>query len=281
MDIYLAIKYHPNAENRRLIESITDILAAHEHTVTCVVRDIEEWGTVTLSPDALMRAAFQVIDRADLVLVELSEKGVGLGIEAGYAHAQGMPIVVIARTGSPISATLRGIATAVVYYEKVADLATLPLPSAPDRFPSSAWPYAARSVDRLLACLDGLDTDALNWSPLPTGNSLYILATHIIGNIEETVWGVVCGENVQRNREAEFQASGSDPALLLAHWQELREKIDQALAAMSSAELAQLRVHPRRGPMSGHEILVIVARHAAEHLAQAEMTRDLLANQLH
>ena len=277
MQIYLAIKYHPNAENRDLIESITDVLAADGHTVTCVVRDIEEWGTVTLSPDALMRAAFQAIDRVDLVLVELSEKGVGLGIEAGYAHAQGIPIVVIARTGSPISATLQGIATAVVFYEEIAELAHLSLPSIPDQRRSNAWPYAARSVDRLLACMDGLEADALNWCPLLSGNSLYVLAAHIIGNIEETVWGVVCGQDVQRNREAEFQASGSDSALLLMHWQELREKIDQALAAMSGAELAQLRVHPRRGPMSGHDILVVVARHAAEHLAQAEMTRDLLA----
>jgi hypothetical protein len=33
--------------------------------------------------------------------------------------------------------------------------------------------------------------------------------------------------------------------------------------------------HPRRGAISGREILIVVARHAAEHLGQAELTRDL------
>jgi hypothetical protein len=45
---------------------------------------------------------------------------------------------------------------------------------------------------------------------------------------------------------------------------------------MNGAELAAMRTHPRRGPMSANEILLVVARHAAEHLAQAELTRDLL-----
>jgi hypothetical protein len=37
-----------------------------------------------------------------------------------------------------------------------------------------------------------------------------------------------------------------------------------------------MRQHPRRGPLSGREILIVVARHAAEHLGQAELTRDLM-----
>ncbi len=38
--------------------------------------------------------------------------------------------------------------------------------------------------------------------------------------------------------------------------------------------------HPRRGWSTGREILLIVARHAAEHLGQAELTRDLLLAQM-
>ncbi|MBN1310607.1 MAG: hypothetical protein JXB30_04240 [Anaerolineae bacterium] len=34
--------------------------------------------------------------------------------------------------------------------------------------------------------------------------------------------------------------------------------------------------HPRRGQMAGRAELIIVARHAAEHMGQAELTRDLL-----
>ncbi|MCB0140064.1 MAG: DUF664 domain-containing protein, partial [Caldilineaceae bacterium] len=34
--------------------------------------------------------------------------------------------------------------------------------------------------------------------------------------------------------------------------------------------------HPRRGQMSGRAILMVVMRHAAEHMGHAELTRDLL-----
>jgi hypothetical protein len=53
----------------------------------CVTRDIEGWGERPLAAPALMQHTFAAIAESDLVIVELSEKGVGLGIEAGYAYA--------------------------------------------------------------------------------------------------------------------------------------------------------------------------------------------------
>ena len=59
-----------------------------------------------------MKRAFLEIKRAAFVLIECSEKGVGIGIEAGYAYANGIPIVVIYRSGADLSNTLSGIMTA-------------------------------------------------------------------------------------------------------------------------------------------------------------------------
>ncbi len=274
MRIYLAIKYHPDAHNRPLVQAITTALSAAGHSTVCVARDLEAWGATSFSAQELMRRSFQLIDTADLVLVELSEKGVGLGIEAGYAHAQGIPVVVAARTGADISTTLAGIASQVLFYNEPMELAQALLTSSSVK--RSIWDYAVSSVERLLGCLDGLDAAALNWQPIPQANSLFVLATHMIGNIEETVWGIICGNPVERNREAEFQAQAVDPAALQQHWQLLRQKIDDQLATFSAADLAAMRTHPRRGPMSANGILIVVARHAAEHLAHAELTRDLL-----
>ncbi len=282
MNIYLAIKYHADNANRPLIEAISDLLAAQGHTTRCIARDVEQWGALQLAPAALMHRSFQAIEWSDLMLVELSEKGVGVGIEAGYAHALAKPIIVIAPPAADLSTTLQGIAATLFRYTNIDDLKHLPWPAQPA--PSNlyaTWEYAVRSVDRLLHCVDDLSPTELNWRPLPTANSIYVLATHMIGNIEETVYGTICGQPVQRDREAEFQAQGSDSATLLADWTQLQAQIKAILYRFTATELAQLRTHPRRGALSANQILTVVARHAAEHLAQAELIRELLLAMRH
>lgn len=121
MLVYLAIKYHGDQRNRPKIEAITDALGRRGIEVTCVVRDVEQWGAVTLEPMELMRRAFDAIDEADVLLVDLTEKGVGLGIEAGYAHARSVPIVTIAEEGADISTTLRGVSHSILRYSGAAN----------------------------------------------------------------------------------------------------------------------------------------------------------------
>jgi nucleoside 2-deoxyribosyltransferase len=55
-------------------------------------------------------------------VVELSEKGVGVGIEAGYARAKGKPIITVARRESDVSDTLRGISREVFIYQDKGEL---------------------------------------------------------------------------------------------------------------------------------------------------------------
>lgn len=119
---YIAIKYHEDHANRERIEGITRALEAHGFSAYCVARDLEEWGAVHCDPPTLMRKSFEAIAASALVVVDLSEKGVGVGIEAGYAHAHRIPIVVIAHTDSPISETLRGIAARIAFYRNDQDL---------------------------------------------------------------------------------------------------------------------------------------------------------------
>jgi len=63
-----------------------------------------------------MEITFKEIAESDVLVVESSVRGVGLGIEAGYAFARGVPILVVARNGAVISSTLSGIASAQAYY---------------------------------------------------------------------------------------------------------------------------------------------------------------------
>ncbi|HEY8600869.1 MAG TPA: DinB family protein [Thermomicrobiales bacterium] len=139
------------------------------------------------------------------------------------------------------------------------------------------WRYIASSLDRLVACLNDLNAEGLNWRPpAPDANSLYVLATHTLGNAEENILQVLCGQAVGRDRAGEFAALGVTPAVVLARWQELRALLGEALTQLPPAGLGATYTHPRRGTLTGREILIVVARHAAEHLGQAELTRDLL-----
>lgn len=61
----------------------------------------------------LMQRAFDAIRQSAAVVVEFSEKGVGLGIEAGYASALDIPIFVLLQPDAELSTTLEGISTEV------------------------------------------------------------------------------------------------------------------------------------------------------------------------
>ena len=120
--VYLAIKYHADQSNKPQIETISSIFEAQGFSTLSVVRDLEHWGDVRLGPDDLMRQSFEFIRMSEFLLLEFSEKGVGLGIEAGFAHAVGKRIVVIAKTGSEISNTLAGISSEIHFYDSETDL---------------------------------------------------------------------------------------------------------------------------------------------------------------
>ena len=121
MKAYMSIKYRADNSNKDYIENIMSALEQSGFETVCAARDIEKWGQVQLSPEELMQRTFTEIDSSNLLLVDLTEKGVGLGIEAGYAYAKQIPIVVIAKKGSDISATLQGISQRLVLYGEFED----------------------------------------------------------------------------------------------------------------------------------------------------------------
>ena len=90
------------------------------------------------------------------------------------------------------------------------------------------WHKIRNTVDELVACLEGLDSDSLNWRPLDDANSLYVLATHTMGNVRYNFLNVLCGLPVTRDRDAEFVVRGGSTVELEARWNELRDRISDA-----------------------------------------------------
>ena len=114
--VYLAIKFHADHRNRNLVDRISAVFEKHGLTTVCVARDFEQWGQVSFDAHDLMQRALEAIHRSAAVVVEFTEKGVGLGIEAGYAAALDIPVFVLLRPEAEVSTTLDGISTDVFRY---------------------------------------------------------------------------------------------------------------------------------------------------------------------
>ncbi|SHN88447.1 hypothetical protein SAMN02745215_05339 [Desulfitobacterium chlororespirans DSM 11544] len=72
-----------------------------------------------------MEATFKEIDSSNVVVIDITEKGVGLGIESGYAYAKGIPVYIVAKKGSEMSNTMLGISKKVFIYEELEDMVTM------------------------------------------------------------------------------------------------------------------------------------------------------------
>lgn len=124
---YFGIKFYEDRGNRSEIESIITVLRRAGIQTVCMASDVEKWGTVCLPLKELMERTFAEIDQADLVVLEMSEKGVGLGIEAGYAVAKGKQLVVLIKEGHELSGTMQGIADLVISYNQPEEISILKL----------------------------------------------------------------------------------------------------------------------------------------------------------
>jgi nucleoside 2-deoxyribosyltransferase len=70
----------------------------------------------------MMQQATADIDNCDLLIAEVSEKGIGIGVEAGYARARNKPIVYIRQKKAAHSTTVSGISDFQIIYDDAGDL---------------------------------------------------------------------------------------------------------------------------------------------------------------
>jgi uncharacterized damage-inducible protein DinB len=138
-------------------------------------------------------------------------------------------------------------------------------------------------LERVSECLEGLNEAQLNWRPPVDGcNSVHVIATHTLGNARAFVLGIACGRPLERDRPAEFRASGRDASDLAAQARRLLDDIDTCLAGLSSSALDRRLLPPQSlwgegqaQEISVREAILHVVEHASIHLGQLQITRDL------
>jgi DinB superfamily len=127
--------------------------------------------------------------------------------------------------------------------------------------------------EKLREQVRGLDAGTLNWRPLPKANSVAVLVTHTVGSELEMIRSVRLIPT-QRDRDSEFRAE-SDADRLLEMIDAADREMDEHIAALTPADLSELRPRGDRPPRPGIEWLVTNYGHAREHLAQIELTKQL------
>ena len=140
-----------------------------------------------------------------------------------------------------------------------------------------------RLLDSLIDSIACMDEAQLNWRPpSPDSNSCYVIATHVLGNLEAWVLGIACGRPIERDRPAEFAATGSTAAPIAARAQELVGEFERALGELPTGALDEQRQPPKTlwgvgtpEPRTTREALMETIEHAAVHIGQIQITRDL------
>jgi len=127
--------------------------------------------------------------------------------------------------------------------------------------------------EKLREQVQGLDRGTLNWRPLPKANSIAVLITHTVGSELEMIRSVR-SIATERDRDSEFKAE-AEGAQLLKMIDAADREMDEQIAALTPADLTELRPRGDRPPRPGLFWLITNYGHAREHLAQIELTKQL------
>lgn len=138
-------------------------------------------------------------------------------------------------------------------------------------------------LDQMLASVHGLTPAQLNWRPATdSANSAYAIVSHVLGSTRVYALGFGCGQPVERDREAEFAASGADADNLIAALRRLAGEIAAALDKLRPTALDERFTPPPElwgtgapTEISRRDALVESIRHAGVHLGELRLTRDL------
>lgn len=124
MKAFLSIKFWGDDRNREWVEGVISAINGAGYDVFCFRRDAEEWGKITFTPEEMMKLTFETIDSSDLLIADVADWPIGVGIEAGYAYAKGIPVICICPETKTIANTVGGISKRIIKYTNYEDLRT-------------------------------------------------------------------------------------------------------------------------------------------------------------
>ncbi|WP_052888076.1 DinB family protein [Thermogemmatispora carboxidivorans] len=138
------------------------------------------------------------------------------------------------------------------------------------------------SRDALFLLEDLPETDLNRPLELPETNTLFALATHLVGAAEYWVLVLVGQRQIARDRAAEFHARG-DFAALKERYERWLEAMHEVLDRLPDTHLqapvsgpTTYRYAPTDRPLIARDALLHAVEHSALHLGHIQLTRQLL-----
>ena len=143
--------------------------------------------------------------------------------------------------------------------------------------------FVDEAIDGMVEIVNDLGDHLANVRPdIADANSAFVLLTHCLGVME--YWGgrTVADRAFERDRAAEFAASG-DVATLVQRTEAARQRLRHDLASLDAdgdagAVPAQLGPEPDPVPYTQRKgaVLLHILEELYQHLGQMELTRDVL-----
>jgi 2'-deoxynucleoside 5'-phosphate N-hydrolase len=119
MRAYISISI---ANRRQLNNEIDSIVAALTSFKITPLIFVDRYSFAVEDEKQMMQQAADDIDASDLLIAETSYKGIGIGIEVGYAKARNKPIIYLRNVQAEHSTTVSGISDFHVIYSDVNNL---------------------------------------------------------------------------------------------------------------------------------------------------------------
>lgn len=110
--------------NRRLLiknEISTIVNTLNENFISAIVF-VDKYRFELSQEREMMQKAFEEIDNCDILIAETSEKGIGIGVEVGYAKGKSKTVIYLRQKDTEHSTTVAGSSDFQIIYSDTIDL---------------------------------------------------------------------------------------------------------------------------------------------------------------
>jgi len=119
MRAYIAVSY----SKRKLVdEEITSIIETLNTFEISSFVFVDNYKFNASQEKEMMLQAMEDIENCDILIAETSEKGIGIGIEVGFAKAKGKIVIYVRHRNAEHSTTVSGISDFQIVYSNSEDL---------------------------------------------------------------------------------------------------------------------------------------------------------------